>query len=767
MWRKTATMVSGATIAAMLMSNVAFAATGATQGQGYATSSAKAVQINVLTGLGQTQQDGGLLGGLLGGVTGTVGGVLGGVTNTVGGVVSDPVGTATSVVSNPVGTVTNTAGGLLGGLTGSTGGLLGGVTGTAGGLLGGLTGGDGGLLGGVLNTTGGLVNGVVGTVGGVVDSVAQVGSDLPLIGPLLDALLPLGTNGISIEAGMSNSTFKGAESTASGYPLGLLLLGKEKLIPIQAQADATTGHPVTKSALNLNLLSGLAKVNALGVAANVTPAKSESASSVAGINVAGLITLGAVQAENSGGKNAAGAMVADSHFHVADLNVLGLVKVKALDAIVHAEANGAPGGAKATADTTVAQIEVAGIPITIKAGEVIEIPGIARVALNASSTSVDPQGKTAKASAGVLEVTLLSALLNGISVKVGFVDAEVGAAAGPAYTLSKSAQQDTVEPGGIITYHLVYRMNRNVNNAVITDKLPANTTFVSADNGGTYDAANNQIVWRLGSKPAGAGGVLTAKLQVDPQTKAGTVIRNVATISADNEKPVDSNTTDVNVGAKVHAPFFIGFPDGTFRPEQSVTRAEIATVAARIMNLQNSSNYPVYYEDVQNHWAKPYIAAVTAAGLMPGHSGRNFDPDQPATRAEVASVLVRMHTMAPIDFADLPGNSASFLDVPASHPAYNDIETAVRLGLIEGYGNGYFGPNDAVTRAQTATLFDRALGRGPLVDGAIAVIQHFPDMSRNHWAFGWVEEAASVGHKGIWNGSAEALQTYVDSVTAW
>ncbi|MBX6395883.1 MAG: S-layer homology domain-containing protein, partial [Alicyclobacillaceae bacterium] len=179
---------------------------------------------------------------------------------------------------------------------------------------------------------------------------------------------------------------------------------------------------------------------------------------------------------------------------------------------------------------------------------------------------------------------------------------------------------------------------------------------------------------------------------------------------------------------------------------------------------------PITFTDVPaHHWAKPFIAAVTAKRLFPVFDNWTFRPDQPATRAEVAAVMVRMQATAPVEFAKFPGGAAAtFADVPPTHWAYNDIETAVRLGFLSGYPDGRFGPDEAVTRAQVVALLCRALGRGPLVDGRIPVVQHYPDVARQDWYFGWVEEATRYGHKGVYvAGRGESLDSYVTDVDVW
>ena len=109
------------------------------------------------------------------------------------------------------------------------------------------------------------------------------------------------------------------------------------------------------------------------------------------------------------------------------------------------------------------------------------------------------------------------------------------------------------------------------------------------------------------------------------------------------------------------------------------------------------SRTSLYYEAVNY---------VQEKGFLVGKDDGSFDPDGTLTRAEMAAIICRM-----AEKEEEPRGKERFLDVPRSHWAYGYIEAAARMGIINGYGNGNFGPYDSVTCVQVATILTRIGGR--------------------------------------------------------
>ncbi len=182
-----------------------------------------------------------------------------------------------------------------------------------------------------------------------------------------------------------------------------------------------------------------------------------------------------------------------------------------------------------------------------------------------------------------------------------------------------------------------------------------------------------------------------------------------------------------------HLRYIQGYPDGLFRPEQSITRAEVATILTRITGPITAADDVALYPDVAgDHWAARYIKAAKARGLMIGDPDGRFRPQDPISRAEVAVIALRfkqLQLMSGSAFPDTPG-----------HWADSTIYTVTQAGLITGYPDGTYRPTQPITRAEFVTVINRLLERGPLT-GLPAPT--FPDVTPSHWAYGQVEEAGT------------------------
>jgi len=113
----------------------------------------------------------------------------------------------------------------------------------------------------------------------------------------------------------------------------------------------------------------------------------------------------------------------------------------------------------------------------------------------------------------------------------------------------------------------------------------------------------------------------------------------------------------------------------------------------------------IYFDDVQSHWAKPYILAALDMGWMNGMSKTRWMPDAPMTRAQVAALFVRI---LGIDASSADANEPVFTDI-AGHWASAEIDAAYHSGLVEGIGGGKFAPEAVLTREQVAVMLNRIM----------------------------------------------------------
>ncbi len=143
----------------------------------------------------------------------------------------------------------------------------------------------------------------------------------------------------------------------------------------------------------------------------------------------------------------------------------------------------------------------------------------------------------------------------------------------------------------------------------------------------------------------------------------------------------------------------LGTGKHTFSPYKSMTRAEMAAVAARMLNLSLiNSNVP---DDAKGHWGEKEIAAVYKAGLMEGYPDGTFRPDREASREEVAAFLAR------IIKADLSHGNSDFSDVSTDRWSYDEIAALASSGILLGYPDGTFRPENIIDRGEMAAVLNR------------------------------------------------------------
>ncbi len=148
-----------------------------------------------------------------------------------------------------------------------------------------------------------------------------------------------------------------------------------------------------------------------------------------------------------------------------------------------------------------------------------------------------------------------------------------------------------------------------------------------------------------------------------------------------------------------------GYDDGLFRPADPVTRSQFTKMLVNSLDISLNTEYKGYFTDVpQTHWAWQYIETAYEKGIVKGYDGRRFGPEDMATRAHLATMLVRG-----LGVSLNAQYQGYFPDVPNDHWAWQYIETAKDQGIVRGYPDGSFGPEQIVRRDQTAVMIYRAV----------------------------------------------------------
>jgi uncharacterized protein YjdB len=251
----------------------------------------------------------------------------------------------------------------------------------------------------------------------------------------------------------------------------------------------------------------------------------------------------------------------------------------------------------------------------------------------------------------------------------------------------------------------------------------------AADGSSVYGTKTVEV--KAGSGSGGGGGdngnkptptpAPTTKPEVTPEPKPtatpevkfdNKVIQVEKVISSLNKKVEEAkaNPTEVDfkdtgshwAGATVN--IFVklgivnGYEDGSFHPNASITRAEFATIIAKVFDLSalDSKNK---LSDVSGHWASASIGALIESGIISGYEDGTFKPNKEISRAEIISIISKIIDLKAVNVSSAP----AFTDIDG---AWNkdQIKQAAAAGIINGAGDGQFSPNKPSSRAEALTI---------------------------------------------------------------
>ena len=193
------------------------------------------------------------------------------------------------------------------------------------------------------------------------------------------------------------------------------------------------------------------------------------------------------------------------------------------------------------------------------------------------------------------------------------------------------------------------------------------------------------------------------------------------------------NTTD-------HTAYLSGYPGGTFGPDNSMTRAEVAQMFYALLLNKDVTITKTFSDVPADAWYATAVNTLASLGMVSGDPDGTFRPNDPITRAEFCVIALA--------FAYEPDNAVCYFgDVSRSDWFYTYVAQAASYGWIGGYTNGNFGPNDRITRAQVTTIVNNMLGRAADRDYVIdhqADLVQFSDLTRAHWGYFQIMEATNA-----------------------
>lgn len=168
----------------------------------------------------------------------------------------------------------------------------------------------------------------------------------------------------------------------------------------------------------------------------------------------------------------------------------------------------------------------------------------------------------------------------------------------------------------------------------------------------------------------------------------------------------------------------LGYPDGSFKPDKSLSRGEMSSIMNKLfIQLNNKEENPLTKED---HWANEAINNLSTLGYISGYADGTFKPNNYITRAEFSSVL---YNTLELDY--LESETINYFDDIENHWAKERIEKLADLGIIKGH-DGHVRPDEFITRVEAITLINRLLGRNKLSNLDVV---YFSDVDREHWGY--------------------------------
>ena len=207
------------------------------------------------------------------------------------------------------------------------------------------------------------------------------------------------------------------------------------------------------------------------------------------------------------------------------------------------------------------------------------------------------------------------------------------------------------------------------------------------------------------------------------------------TVTIEDDDALGLNTTD-------HFAYIVGYGNGEVRPQNNITRAEVATIFFRLLTDdvrdENLTKTNRYSDVTRADWYNTAVSTLSSMGIITGYPDGTFRPNAAITRAEFAAIAARFDN-------DGDKTAAKFSDI-ANHWAKDEISIAYNNGWITGYPDGTFGPQRNITRAETATMINRVLDRVPSEESHLlsrGVMQIWPDANPGDWFYLAMQEATN------------------------
>ena len=207
-----------------------------------------------------------------------------------------------------------------------------------------------------------------------------------------------------------------------------------------------------------------------------------------------------------------------------------------------------------------------------------------------------------------------------------------------------------------------------------------------------------------------------------------------------DDKNHGENAGQPTLNTQDHDAYLLGYEDGTVRPEGSITRAEVATIFFRLLTDESRDKFWSQtndYTDVPaDAWYNNAVSTLSNAGILDGYEDGTFRPDGNITRAEFATITARF-----LEASYDGGNRFPDID---GHWAAEYINEAANAGIVDGYEDGTFRPQQNITRAEAMTMVNRTVDRHPDADHLLDNMVTWPDNPESAWYYAQIQEATNA-----------------------
>ncbi len=210
--------------------------------------------------------------------------------------------------------------------------------------------------------------------------------------------------------------------------------------------------------------------------------------------------------------------------------------------------------------------------------------------------------------------------------------------------------------------------------------------------------------------------------------------------------PTDTYFNDYNYYVPVTSPgiplnknenysFVTGYSDGSFRPNNYITRAEASQMFYNVSADKSIGKLDYYYKDLNTtDWYYNSMYYLSSKGIMNGYSDKTIKPNNYITRAEFIKMATKIVGFNNID------TSMNYKDVKYTDWYYDYVKAGASLGLIDGYSDGTFRPNDYITRAEAVKIIDNMIGRTSDKANNYSEV-YFTDVSYSYWSYPYIKMA--------------------------